>query len=108
MRKGRLFVALGIVITAVVFLSLMPSANTPEKGKSMAREENESARHTAESDQRVQEGCSIVQTMYFTRCGHSVTRRPAAPREVVGGSFADVQQRYGLWRMDEFFRSILP
>ena len=47
-------------------------------------------------------GCEIIQTMAFTRCGHSVTRRTEAPGALIGRGFADAQDYYGVWQLESF------
>ena len=56
----------------------------------------------SDSGSRVLAGCEIVQTMGFSRCGHSVTRRTAAPSGVVGADFAQTQAYYSLWQIQRF------
>ena len=67
------------------------------------RERTESASESAsEGGDTVRAGCEIIQTMGFTRCGHSVTRRVAAPSGVIGANFSEIQGYYSLWRVESF------
>ena len=99
MRKGLILA--GALITVAVLLSAVPRAQAPEKADEM-----ESAqapiKQTAEKGETLHPGCAITQTMYFSRCGHSVARRVTAPPEVIGGDFAALQAHYDLWRVDSF------
>ena len=65
------------------------------------------ARETAEQKVRVGKDCSVVQTMRFSRCGHSVTRRVAAPAVIQGMDFAGVQGYYALWQVQAFSEELI-
>ena len=56
----------------------------------------------AEQGAKVAAACEIIQTMAFTRCGHSVTRRVLAPDALTGTDFAAAQDYYGLWQIESF------
>ncbi len=56
----------------------------------------------AEQGAKVAAACEIIQTMAFTRCGHSVTRRVQAPEALAGADFAAVQDYYSLWQIESF------
>ena len=62
----------------------------------------ESAQIAADTAGRISKGCEIIQTMGFSRCGHSVTRRVAAPAEAIGADFAQAQAYYDLWQIEVF------
>lgn len=49
-----------------------------------------------------QEGCELLQTIQYARCGHTVVRRFAAPVEVQGQQLEAVQALYPAWRITEF------
>ena len=49
----------------------------------------------------VKEGCFLLQTMAFSRCGHSVSRRIALPGELIGSGLKEMQDHYSLWQIDE-------
>lgn len=51
---------------------------------------------------RASESCQVIQTMGFTRCGHSVTRRVRIPQELAGADFREVQAHYSVWRIEKF------
>lgn len=63
------------------------------------------ASSAAETGQRIRPDCVIIQTMGFTRCGHSVTRRISPPDEIVGAYFSDVQVYYDVWNIESFSES---
>lgn len=54
----------------------------------------------AEQGAKIASGCEIIQTMAFSRCGHSVTRRVRAPEALAGADFAAVQDYYSLWQIE--------
>ena len=56
----------------------------------------------AERRENVSAACQITQTMGFSRCGHSVTRRLAAPESLRGADFEGVKSYYGLWQIESF------
>ena len=56
----------------------------------------------AEQKAKVASGCEVIQTMAFTRCGHSVTRRVLAPEALTGADFAASQDYYNLWQLESF------
>ena len=63
------------------------------------------AASASEMGERVEAGCQIMQTMGFSRCGHSVTRRIEAPDQVTGMDFTAVQDYYALWQIEDFSKS---
>lgn len=60
------------------------------------------AEGAAETGVRIQPQCQITQTMGFSRCGHSVTRRIAPPEEMTGATFEEARAYYDLWQIGEF------
>ena len=74
------------------------AAETPDA----AAETRISAESASEEGVSVRSGCEIIQTMGFTRCGHSVTRRVAAPSGVIGANFSETQAYYSLWHIESF------
>ena len=52
--------------------------------------------------QRLEKDGQIIQTMAFSRCGHSVTRRVAAPEALAGAGFDDVKAYYDAWSLESF------
>ncbi len=51
---------------------------------------------------RVAEGCELLQTLSYTRCEHTVTRRVTAPAELYGKTLAEVEPLYEEWQITEF------
>lgn len=49
-----------------------------------------------------QEGCELLQTLTYSRCGHQVVRRLTAPVELYGQSLEGAQALYQAWRITEF------
>lgn len=54
------------------------------------------------SNARVADGCELLETLSYTRCEHTVTRRVAAPTELYGKSLDDVKALYDDWQITEF------
>ena len=50
----------------------------------------------------LEEGCELWQTLTYTRCEHTVTRRLTAPVEVYGKDMDEVAALYPEWRITEF------
>lgn len=48
------------------------------------------------------EGGELLQTLTYTRCAHSVTRRVPAPVELYGKTRQEVEALYPEWRVTEF------
>ena len=63
---------------------------------------SDAARSVSDGVLRLRQGCVILQTMGFTRCGHSVTRRIDAPAGVIGADFPQTQAYYSLWQVESF------
>lgn len=53
------------------------------------------------------EGCELLQTLAYTRCGHRVVRRVTAPQEVYGKTLENVQAMYPDWRITEFAAKLI-
>ncbi len=56
----------------------------------------------AGAQMKVVEGCELLQTLSYTRCAHTVTRRVAAPTELTGKTLAEVEPLYDEWQITEF------
>ena len=54
---------------------------------------------------RVRDGAELMQTLTYTRCTHTVTRRVTAPVEVYGKTLEEVQPLYPEWQITEFSAS---
>lgn len=50
---------------------------------------------------RIDADAQVYQTMYFTRCGHSVSRRTDAAKQVQGADFDQVRSYYEMWTVLE-------
>lgn len=50
----------------------------------------------------LQEGSELMQTLTYTRCEHTVTRRLTAPVELYGKGMEEVAALYPEWRITEF------
>ena len=100
----RLLIATAAVMLAA-FALLTREAKAPVEEDFAARRETlPPVSSASETGERMGVGCEIIQTMGFSRCGHSVTRRIAAPESVAGMNFSRAQEYYSLWQIEEFGR----
>ncbi len=51
---------------------------------------------------RVSDGAEVLQTLTYTRCTHTVTRRVTAPVELYGKTLEEVQPLYPEWQITGF------
>ena len=87
------------IAAALLFLPWDAQAPVREKAEALP---TPSAASVAGEGQRIQSNCQIIQTMAFSRCGHSVTRRVSAPENLVGADFSAVRAYYDMWSIDGF------
>ena len=108
MRKStwRGMIRWGLISAAVlaVFLGLMmEEAQAPVEEDKTARQETPApAASVSENREKIEKNCQIIQTMAFSRCGHSVTRRVAPPEKLAGADFETAQAYYDQWRIESF------
>lgn len=102
MKKGKKLALAAAVIALLTLVFTMPATGQAPQERAAERTEEEQAEQAAENRPRAAAGCQVIQTMRFSRCGHSVTRRVAAPKEIVGADFQAAQGYYDLWRLDAF------
>lgn len=81
---------------------MMETARAPETESPALIASPPPAIGAAEQSAKIAAGCEIIQTMAFTRCGHSVTRRVEAPDALIGKDFTAAQDYYGLWQIESF------
>ena len=88
-----------LVLLGVGYGLLVTEAKAPviEEEKSLSP-----AREAAEGGVKLSKESEIWQTMGFSRCGHSVTRRIRAPESMIGADFAKTQSHYDLWQIEQF------
>ena len=60
------------------------------------------AEPAAQDKQVVESGCTLLQTIRYTRCGHEVTRRIAADKEYQGADLKQMQQAFADWTITSF------
>ena len=53
------------------------------------------------------EGAQLLQTLHYTRCGHSVVRRTSAPAELQGMNLAQAGAMYPDWQVTEFAPALM-
>lgn len=107
MRRVRKYLGmmLGTVLLAAAFLLLTPAAQAPLE---ISGDEGALATpaapvmDAANAGERLAPDCEILQTMCFSRCGHSVARRIHPPAEIAGADFAGTQAYYDLWQIEDF------
>lgn len=63
---------------------------------------NMSSQTTSGKREKVEESCVLVQTMYYDRCGHAVTRRVEADKEYRGATLQQMQEAYADWAITSF------
>lgn len=78
-------VMLTLLIAVAAFALLTPRTQTASKNR-----------------ETVEENCTIVQTLNYTRCEHSVTRRLTADKEYKGCTLEQIQQAYAEWAITSF------
>lgn len=88
-----------LVLIAAVTL-LLPRNSAPSPAPGAGTEQSEPA--GAGTQVKVAEGCELLQTLSYTRCEHTVTRRVAAPAELYGKTLAEVEPLYDEWQITEF------
>lgn len=91
-RRNTLLVLAAAVLAAVAAVLMLPSrAASPE------------ADTQASADRvTVEEAAELLQTLSYTRCGHSVTRRLTAPVELYGQGLDETAALYPEWKITEF------
>ena len=87
------------IAAALLLLPWDAQAPVQEKAEAMP---TPPAASVAGDGQRIQRACQIVQTMAFSRCGHSVTRRVSVPEALVGEDFSAARAYYDMWSIDSF------
>jgi len=96
----------GVLLTfcaALITVGLMTeSVQAPETVPPVLSATPPASVGAAEQGAKVAPGCEVIQTMAFTRCGHSVTRRVLAPDMLMGADFPTAQAYYDLWQVESF------
>lgn len=87
-----------ILLLAAVTLLIPSNLGTPVPSASQPPADRAASGNAL----RVAEGCELVQTLSYTRCEHSITRRVAAPTELYGKTLQEVQPLYEEWQITEF------
>lgn len=84
--------ALAALAAAVV---LWPGSTAPDEAPPVQAADNPQG-------SRIQEGCDVHQTLTYTRCQHTVTRRVTAPVELLGRTRQETEELYPEWRITAF------
>ena len=104
-KPGRLRRIVGALVTGLCFVfgMLVTDAKAPSLPEGEAHMPGKrEVQSTLEDRGEILPQCQIIQTMAFTRCGHSVTRRIAPGKAVEGMSFDEANAYYDLWQIEEF------
>ena len=102
-NPGVLHGVLLTVCAAALAVGLMTeTAKAPEMTEPILNATPPAIVGAAEQKAKMATGCEVIQTMAFTRCGHSVTRRVLAPDALTGTDFAAAQDYYDLWQIESF------
>ncbi len=107
MKKGKYqgLIRLGLITALALAIAMgMMARQTQLSGNEPKEAETTQApsASAAGAGERVSKTCEIIQTMGFSRCGHSVTRRIQAPADTVGMDFGEAQRRFQDWRLESF------
>lgn len=87
-RRARLSAA-AIVFLAAAVLAVVFSVGSGVSAVSRSRE-------------TVEEGCQLIQTLRYARCGHEVVRRVQADTEYKGCTLQQMQEAYAEWDITSF------
>ena len=87
-RRARLWGAALLAVAAAVVI-MIAVGRTQTRAAAKARE-------------NVEEGCQLIQTIHYARCGHDVTRRVAADKEYKGCTLQQMQQAFSDWSITSF------
>ena len=68
----------------------------------LAEEKVEDVVDTSSNDVIVSPNAEVVLTQKYTKCGHTVSKREIAPREIVNLNQEKVQEYYEGWNIDKF------
>lgn len=100
MKKCGWLALLFLAVAAAVWMVSMPGAGVQtEENRAETPDSLDAAQR---DDDRIRADCQVTQTMLFTLCGHSVTRRVQAPERMIGQGFSQAQSYYDLWQIEEF------
>ena len=88
-----------LVAAALLFLPWDAQAPVQEKAETLP---TPPAASVSGDGQQMQRDCQIIQTMAFSRCGHSVTRRVSAPEALAGADFGAARDYYEAWSIENF------
>ena len=87
-RRIALTAAAGLLIAAVI-IAVIVSLGTGVSAVSRSRE-------------TVEDGCQLIQTLRYDRCGHEVVRRVKADKEYKGCTLQQMQQSFAEWDVTSF------
>ncbi len=87
------------IAAALLFFPWDAQAPVQEKAEELP---TPPAASVAGDGQRMDGNCQIIQTMAFSRCGHSVTRRVFAPEALAGADFSAALTYYEAWNILDF------
>lgn len=84
--------------------------NTRNDQKRTSKEENiitnntvaEEYITTEQSEEKVSPNAELIETIHYTKCGHTLTNKEEVPKEVVNLSEDDFKEKFDDWKVDFF------
>ena len=109
MRKWLIVIALILVFALSVLCGFMVksyinfSKKESENNAILAENGQENkAVNTASAEVTVSPNSEVIITQKFSKCGHTITKREEAPREIVNLNKEKVQEYFEGWSIDKF------
>ena len=109
MRKWLIVIALILVFALSVLCGFMVKSyinfsKKESENKAILAENNQEnkAVNTASAEVTVSPNSEVIITQKFKKCGHTITKREEAPREIVNLNKEKVQEYFEGWSIDKF------
>ena len=99
---GVLLFFISIVSGFIISTKINFSKSKAEANPAVLAEKNETTVKTGSNDVIVSPNAEIVLTQKYKRCGHTVTTKELAPREIVNLNEEKVKEFYKGWNIDKF------
>ncbi len=93
MKNKQYLILMGLFLAVFTWMGIDGAKAPVDQGNTAA----EPTALPAAEQPRLKEGAQVYQTMLFTRCGHSVSRRTEAADAVREADFEAVRDYYDLW-----------
>lgn len=95
MENKKTFSMLAMIFVAFVLLGVTGAKAPVDEGAALP----ESTSLPAAEQETIADNAQVYQTMYFTRCTHSVSRRTQVADAIRGASFEDIRAYYDEWNI---------